>query len=156
MKLKILPAEEKHIPDIIDTWIEFIDYHAAIDPLFKRSEYGHENFGSFVKELIDDESSSVFVAIMDRKVVGYSIVRLSLYPPVFVKQQFGEILDMAVRENYRRFGVGEKLLKVDIDWFKERGIDSVELRVLCENTIGVNFWRKNGFKEHMYKMEKAI
>ena len=37
-------------------------------------------------------------------------------------------------------------------WFVEKKVHSIELQVVPENTIGLNFWRKLGFEIELNQM----
>jgi len=39
--MEIIPARVEHIPEIVEIWKEFIDYHGEFEPVFRRCEEGH-------------------------------------------------------------------------------------------------------------------
>jgi ribosomal protein S18 acetylase RimI-like enzyme len=147
--LDIVTAAESHIPEIVDIWKELMDFHKDIDPFFARSENGHVHFGDHVHELITKDDAQVLVAVYKGSVIGYSIAIIHVYPPIFEKKIAGFISDVAVESQYRRQGIGEKLLLKMLDWFSSKSITRIELRVALKNEIGYKFWKKHGFKEYM-------
>ena len=54
-------------------------------------------------------------------------------------------LGMGVHKDYRRQGVGERLLKRTIDGAKVRGIECVELEVFASNAPAICLYEKLGF-----------
>jgi hypothetical protein len=59
----IMPAAESHIPEIVEIWKEFMDYHSDIDPYFARNEEGHSKFEEWLKELMKSDTALVLVAL---------------------------------------------------------------------------------------------
>ena len=62
----------------------------------------------------------------------------------------GEIIELAVRSDLQKRGIGRKMLLNIISWFEERKIKRIELRVAVKNNIGYNFWKRNGFKDYLH------
>ncbi|MDK2906266.1 MAG: N-acetylglutamate synthase [Petrotoga sp.] len=64
----------------------------------------------------------------------------------------GYLYHLAVDKNYRRNGIGEKLVNLVLSSLKEKGIIKCHLFVYYENEIGKTFWEKTGW----YKREELI
>ncbi len=148
--MEITPATRSHVPEIVEIWKEFMDFHKGVDPFFSRSENGHSNFEKFVESQIKSDDAQVLVALRGGRVVGYSISQISEYPPVFEHEKYGSICDLAVKANCRRKGIGELILSEILQWFESRNMERIELRVAAKNRIGYSFWKKHGFEEHMH------
>jgi len=149
-------ASKSHIPDIVELWKEFIDFHKEIDPFYTRSRDGHVKFGEYVERLLGEDDSLVLVALLGENVVAYSIARVLKHPPVFDAGEFGDIVDLAVTAAHRRKGIGKQMLDSVLDWLKSRGLSRVELRVTPGNDIGYSFWRKHGFKECTHTLLRTL
>lgn len=154
--IEIVKAEAKHVDGIIERWIELMDFHAALDPLYTRAADGHVGFGKYIEEALSKPTSLVLVALDGASVVGYALSMIAKYPPPFAKREYGFISDMAVAPAYRHRSIGTTLTKKTVDWFSRQGIDRVELRVAACNEIGMSFWKLNGFEEHVYVMCRDI
>jgi ribosomal protein S18 acetylase RimI-like enzyme len=148
----ITPASESHIPEIVELWKEFMDFHSAIDPYFARNEEGHSRFEEWVRELMKSDSALVSVALEDDKVIAYSLSQINKRPPLFKKVDYGYIYDLAVKREYRRKGIGERMLGKIVEWFKSREINRIELMVLSENKTAFSFWKKHGFEVFLKRM----
>jgi GNAT superfamily N-acetyltransferase len=61
-----------------------------------------------------------------------------------------------VREPHRRSGVGQMLLHAAEQWSIERGASRIELDVFAENHIGVEFWKRTGFRPLSLTMSKPL
>ncbi len=148
--MEIVRATHSHVPEIVEIWKELMDYHKNIDSFFSRSEDGHVNFEKYVKDLIESNDSLVLVALDEGHVVAFSISRISEYPPVLQREKYGHIWDMAVKSNYRRKGIGGRMLAKIFEWFESQNVDRIELRVAAKNQIGYSFWKKHGFKDYIH------
>jgi ribosomal protein S18 acetylase RimI-like enzyme len=147
--MEIVRATYSHVPEIVDLWKEFMDYGRSVDPLFNRREDGHLNL-KYLKDLIKSDNSLVLVALDKGHVEAYSISQIAEFPPVFQREKYGFISDMAVKSSHRRKGIGSKMLAKIFEWFESRNMDRIELRVLAKNQIGYSFWKKHGFKDYMH------
>ena len=146
--MNVIPATEKHVPDIVELWKEFMDFHKSLDPFYTRTD--DAPFERRVRDLISSEDAQVLVALDNDTVVGYSISQINSYPPVFKESTYGYISDVAVRSKSRRKGIGEQMLAKIYEWFDSRDIHRIELRVVANNAIAYSFWKKQGFKAYVH------
>lgn len=150
--IKVIEAKKIDIPEIVEVWKEFMDFHKERDPFFSRREDGHINFKKFIEESIESDDVQVLVAFEDNKIIGYYRSSISKYPPVFEQSTYGFISDVAVKDGYRRKGIGEKFLMEIKKWFSGKGITRVELYVSSKNEVASSFWKKHGFKAFKHAM----
>lgn len=154
--MEVVPAADSHIPEMVEIWKEFMDFHGDIDPFLERRDDGHEHFEKYLREKIDSDDAAVFAATEDDGVIGFSIVYVSSHPPVLKAERYGFIDSLAVKSTHRRKGVGTAILRRIHEWFDSRDIERIQLNVLPGNEIGNSFWRKNGFRDftHTLCMDK--
>ncbi|MDO5708160.1 MAG: ribosomal protein S18-alanine N-acetyltransferase [Andreesenia angusta] len=57
----------------------------------------------------------------------------------------GQITNIAVREKYRRAGIGKNLLSNLIDLLENRGVKTIVLEVRVKNESAINLYKKFGF-----------
>jgi ribosomal-protein-alanine N-acetyltransferase len=100
------------------------------------------------------------VARIDRETVGYAIGEKN--------KDSGLIISIAVKKEWRRKGIGRKLIEKLLENFKKEGMKIVFLHVREENKEAINFYRALGFKiielvenyysngENAYLMEKTL
>jgi GNAT superfamily N-acetyltransferase len=150
--MRIIKAEESHIPQVTEIWKELVDLHAEIFPFYTRREEGPDNFERYARLSIQSDNSLMLVALEDDRVVAYSISNVAKHPPVYLTETYGLISDMAVKSGHRRKGTGEAMLKEILQWFASRGIDRVELHATPGNTSGYTFWKKHGFADYEHIM----
>ncbi len=150
--IRILKLREEHLPGLIEVWKEFMDFHSDINPHFRRGKTGDVAFRKYLRDIMTSPETVVFVAVDGKKMVGYALLQIRTPPPVYDTATFGLLSDMAVAGEYRRQGIGEKLLKRSLAWFRSKGVTWIELSVITGNEVGGSFWAKHGFKELMRRL----
>jgi len=153
-KIEIREATKADLPDIVELWKSIMDFHRNLDSFFTRSQEGHRNFLNWVTKEMESDTSELFIAETEGKILGYIKIQICDYPPVFEKKKYGMISDAIVNEKYRRKGIGEALFDRAMGWFKENDIERVELRVANINPVAQGFWKKMGFRPYMTTMFK--
>ena len=58
----------------------------------------------------------------------------------------GHIYHLMVKDEYRKNGIGKKLLEEAENGLRKEGIRKIFLIVFKKNEIGNNFWENNGYK----------
>ena len=95
---------------------------------------------AFLLEITKNLLAKYLVAIIDEMVVGYGGIWLIL--------DEGHITNIAVDENYRGLGVGDRLLGGLIGLCSEKGLSAITLEVRKSNEIAKSLYKKYGFKEY--------
>lgn len=150
--LTIRTAQRTDLVDVVQLWKDLMDFHGRIDPLFTRSEDALDKFHDFISKQLDSEEAEVIIADKAGKIIGYSFIEISKYPPVFERDEYGRISDVVVADEHRRCGIGRALFDASMKWFSEQGINRIELRVAYQNNLARGFWEKMGFKPLMMTM----
>lgn len=155
----IREARQADVPQILELWKELMDFHAARDGHFVRAEDGHERYGEFIAECIDDRQACVWVAEEKRagKLVAHCLAMIAEYPPVFVQRRYGMIYDLAVTATHRRRGVGQKLVDKVTAWFAARDIHRIEVQFTTTNEVSNAFWVEQAqFQPYLLRAYKTI
>lgn len=92
---------------------------------------------SIIKDLEKEDTSLYYVIEADDKIVGYAGAWLVL--------DEGQITNVAVRKEYRKFGFGTRLVRALVNGLKERGMKEVFLEVRISNIAAQTVYRKLGF-----------
>jgi len=82
--------------------------------------------------------SDIIVADIGRKVIGYLVLMDS--------GKDAKIMSFAVKKEFRKKGVGSKLMDEAIKRCRERGKGRLLLEVRVSNTSAQEFYKKRGFK----------
>ncbi|OGN87984.1 MAG: hypothetical protein A2158_01230 [Chloroflexi bacterium RBG_13_46_14] len=155
--IKIIEAEEKHIPDITRLWKEFIRFHVDIEPVWIPAEGAEDGQREEqTKPLMASDKGLVLVALDGDEVIGYSISEIKDPPRGSTRTEYGYIHHMAVTEKYRRTGVGEQMFNEILKWFRSKGTDRIELDITSKNYVSSSFWSKLGFEEYVRTLYREI
>ncbi len=144
--IEIIKAEERHIPDICNLWLEFMRYSEDIDPIFALRDGPVPGFEKeYLRPVMQNKNGLVFVALDRKKTVAYSNSQVQEPPSVATRKKWGLIDHLFVTKDYRRRGIGEKMYAAILKWFHARDINRIELQVIVKNEAAVSFWRKHGY-----------
>ena len=103
-----------------------------------------------IGKYLNRNPNNSFVAVLDGKVVGVILCGHD--------GRRGIIQHTCVSPNYRRMGIGHKLVDLAIDALKKEGINKVLLVVFKKNESGNVFWESQGFtlREDLNYRNKAL
>lgn len=91
----------------------------------------------FSMSIADADNQSCFVALFDKKVVGY-IVLLHCF-------EDGELLNIATAPEMRNMGIAKKLMDKMLSFMKEKNVTRILLEVRESNTPAKTLYEKYGF-----------
>ncbi len=158
-ELTVRRARESDIPEVM---------RINVETLPENYWYG------FYKHLLDNWGEAFLVAEIEGKLVGYAMSRVeeqadpvllgltveleeegsflkrivSMLKSLTEPRPVGHLVSIAVREQYRRMGVGSRLLEETIgammDVYKT---DSIYLEVRISNTPAIRLYEKYGFRK---------
>ena len=154
--MEIRKAVVMDIPALVPLWIDFMDYHAELDPAFTRDPAGADNWARYIEEKMKDEVFAVFVAAAEGRLVGYAVAFVQTYPPIWTVKARGFIDELYVDPASRRGGVGRRLLAAAEAWLTERGMAHVELKVDVANVPTRRFWKDMGFAPRVEIMSREL
>jgi GNAT superfamily N-acetyltransferase len=97
-----------------------------------------------IRETISSKDHIAFVALHDRKIVGW----IHAFKALFLGSiSFIEIGGLVVDENCRSKGIGKKLIDRIKEWSLEKGINQVRVRSQVKRKEAHQFYLNNGFVE---------
>ena len=102
------------------------------------------NFDDFwnidiLKDELTSETSQFFCAKYENKIVGFAGIKIVL--------DEADIMNIAVKKDYRRQGIATLLLNHILNICKEKNIKTINLEVNEENFSAISLYQKLGFKE---------
>jgi len=62
-----------------------------------------------------------------------------------IEDNAGEIESIYVGSQYRKYGLGDKLMKSTLSWFKSNAITNIKINVVYANDEAVPFYERYGF-----------
>lgn len=136
MNFQIETAKENHVSAIVALMREFAEYENLLDFLeITEEKLCHALFGEngFVECLI---------ATSEDRVVAYALYFLNFSS---FRGQTGVYLeDIFIKKDFRKYGIGEMMLKQIARAGKESGALRMDFLVLDWNAPAINFYKKHG------------
>ncbi len=142
---------DEDVPEILRLWREMVDATAREEPRLRHlpSPEGEQVWEKYLREnVLENKDCCVFVAEMDGKLIGQIIGVTRDTLPIQESDRFGNVTDTVVDPAVRRSGVAQALFEALKTWFRQRGISSLRLPVLYNNSPAQAFWRKMGCTDH--------
>ena len=131
---------------------EEMKYSETLKPL----EHTKEKYLDYLKTDLTRQWRAIFVAAEDDKIIGmvlgkrYNTISISKY------KKKGYISNLYVDKEYRKKGIGGKLILHTLKWLKKQGVPHITVEVHIKNSAAQNLYRKLGFNDYTIKLTKNI
>jgi GNAT superfamily N-acetyltransferase len=131
--------------------------YAKLDQLLRQHTYTFpavENVGELWLDMFRrtlGRFSVLYVAEYQGEVVGFIVARVKRVPEYLGGVMVGELKDMWVEHKVRRLGIGEKLLRLAIEWCRLQKVYSVEAQILLGNEPIIQLVEYLGLKKELYQ-----
>jgi diamine N-acetyltransferase len=144
-------SEVKDLQDLNDeVFIDNQKYDSDLDMNWAQSEKGKEYF----TDLLNNPNACCFIAEENGKKIGY--IAAGPKTVSYRKSKYIEIENMGVIPEYRSNGIGTLLMKECLKWAKSVGFQKAFVNAYFENTMAVEFYRRNGFSEIDVSLERNL
>lgn len=145
MSATIRTAIKEDHPAIITIGFETQAIHAEAYPTIFRQGVSGIPLEYFTRTLAS-EDATVFVAEVEKQVVGYVFLNVHDTPPYeyLMPRRVTEISDIAVLKAYNSKGIGHQLFAASVEWAKARGATDLELQVWELNKNAITFYERLG------------
>ncbi len=154
--MEIRPATLEDVPGLVDLWIEFMEFHSALDPDHVPSPDAVGNWTAYVTAKLTDENYCIIVAVDQDHLAGHLVAALKEYPPVFTIKKYGFVQEIAVNHRNRRQGVGRRLYDAAEEWLLSAGVSRIQINVDTDNESSRAFWNAVGFGPHTETLIKKF
>jgi len=147
MKFHIREATQKDYKGISEVFEEVDSLHCKALPHIFREPDGSARTEEFISSIISDENATLFIAETNGQIIGLVHVLTKQAPPIpiMVSRRYAVLENLAVREGYRRLGVGTSLLERAHQWALSREVSQIESNVWEFNEEAIAFYRKQGY-----------
>lgn len=99
--------------------------------------------------LINNENVVLLAYYSEEEIIGYILIRR-------VEKKVCLLDGLYVLEQYRNQGIANKLLNAALEKCKEFNVKYVDIKVMTNNEIAMNIYKKLNFKEYELKLRKEI
>ena len=109
----------------------------------------------FFQEIFESGNQDILVAEEEGTVIGFSHVMILKQKEVAClrPQTVVYIQDLDVMESERSRGIGTLLMNASKEDGNKYGADFIRTQVFPQNTAGIRFYERNGFREMMKTIE---
>jgi ribosomal protein S18 acetylase RimI-like enzyme len=118
--------------------------------IFYKQDSNIELATKFIQARLDNNESIIFVAFIkeDEKLIPIGFTQLyPLYSSVSAMKNW-ILNDLYVEQSHRKKGIGEKLIKVAMNFAKENNAKIVQLETMKDNYTAQKLYETIGFKKH--------
>lgn len=116
---------------------------------------GHINYYD-IPALIRASQSVIMMAFDGDKPVGCGSGRIMESAGHLHESHYGHVGFMYVSEEYRGRGISGIIINSLLEWFREKGLREVRLRVYEVNSPAIKSYTKIGFMEHQKEMRLEL
>ena len=151
-------ALDTDAPRIGELWEEMVSYHEQFDEsTFRAAENGAEMYQRRLLDRFGDPHSRVLVAEESGDIAAYASAMIAdITTEMFQPLRCGLLMDIYVREPYRRRGLGRALVERLCLWFRDQNVPHFEWRVSAKNQAALRFWEAIGGEPTMLRMRANV
>jgi ribosomal protein S18 acetylase RimI-like enzyme len=153
MDITIRFAEEEDLDALVELWVDFMGNGFDILSNLKITPENIKRWKSLAHMYILQKM--IKVAAANGRVVAYILMNYGI-PPLDTIYRCANILDLYVKKEYRKRGIGTLLLKDGMDYLKEQGFQLVALNVLTENFEALSLYEREGFHKVFYTLKRYL
>ncbi len=145
MMIEIRPLRSQDsLSDLINLSRAFFAEYEQHDPEFFGIDTLPDNdIIRYFTRWLDDAAGQTFVAICDKRMVGYITVYVQDQPAFWQVKQIGHISGLMVDAAHRRQGIAERLLAEAQSFFRQQGVDYFTVFTAVANQPALQFYKKS-------------
>lgn len=130
MKFKIIKWEDRFAKAYIDLSIEWLEKYVSVEP-------GDLEIIEHPYEAVLNNGGMIWFALLDNTPIGTVTMIKS--------NDSYEVAKLAVTEKYKKLGIGERLMKVAIEFARENSTKKIYLFTNHNLIPAINLYKKCGF-----------
>lgn len=154
MEIEIKKADITHLADIQNLnnqlfELEYNNFDSALKVGWTYEKNGEKYFNNMLNNEI------VYIALDKDKIVGYLAGSINIQGS-YVTKSLAEIDNMFVLEEYRKYGIGTKLINEFKDYCSKNKIEELKVTASDKNKNAIKFYKKNGFDEFEITLKQKV
>ena len=127
MSVIVRTAGRRDLDAIHALWRELREEQAKADPRLALARESYAQAREHREVILADPRTRLLVAAEGGDVLGYLHAQVDQLDPVYALARVGTLVDVVVRPDQRRQGIGTRLLEACREWLRSLGLE--ELRV---------------------------
>lgn len=154
MEISIKKADSTYLKDIQDLnnqlfELEYNNFDSALKVGWTFEKDGEKYFNNMLNNEI------IYIALDKDKVIGYLAGSINIQGS-YVTKSLAEIDNMFVLEQYRKYGIGTKLINAFKDYCSQNKIEELKVTASAKNKNAIGVYMKNGFNEFEITLKQKI
>ena len=154
MDIEIKKADSTYLKDIqnLNNQLFELEYN-NFDSALKVGWTFEEKGTSYFKDMLENEI--VYIALDKDNVVGYLAGSINIQGS-YVTKSLAEVDNMFVLEEYRKYGIGTKLIGKFKEYCLQNKIEELKVTASAKNINAISFYKKNGFNEFETTLKQEV
>lgn len=154
MDIEIKKADITHLTDIqeLNNKLFELEYN-NFDPALKVGWTFEKNGIDYFKDMLNNEI--VYIALYKDKIIGYLAGSINVQGS-YVTKSLAEVDNMFILEEYRKYGVGSRLINEFKKYCISNNIEELKVTASAKNINAIEFYKKNGLKEFEITLKQRI
>lgn len=156
MEIKIRKADINDLEGLKELFLGIHKHHMLIDETYASEEDFAQKVEGKVLKALDKDEHMIFIAIDEenKNYVGFGFFQI--VQKTTSNNKYGYINKAYLKSEYRGKGIFKQIYEKGMEWFKENGIEYIELTCNSRNVEGQRTWGGLGFEEVKKVMRKKI
>jgi ribosomal protein S18 acetylase RimI-like enzyme len=145
-------------PNLRECIVELQEFERRIEPALPVGTAMADAYLAYILERCNEYYGKVFVAEVDRRVVGFVCVWARVRPtePDEPPTEYAYISDLVVLAPFRQCGLGRALLERAEGYAREQKAAMIRIGVLAQNVIAKQLYLDVGFTERRIELSKGL
>jgi ribosomal protein S18 acetylase RimI-like enzyme len=112
-----------------------------------------KSYRRLIEQTLSEEPEGLLIADADNVVAGWAAVRQRDKHPISGLKH-GHIFHLSVAREFRRQGIGERLLREAEAYLRSRGCDSVHLSMPVDDDAMAELFKRSGYQLFAWELQR--
>ncbi|MFQ5514166.1 MAG: GNAT family N-acetyltransferase [Myxococcota bacterium] len=144
MNIIVRRAGRRDLEKLHALWRALRELEGKVDPRLELSKDGAEVTRHHREVILSDPRTGLFVAERGAELVGYLHMQIESGDPIYDPARYGRVVDLFVREDLRRQGIGSRLLAYGREWLASHGLAVYQVTIPVQLPDGQRFFERQG------------
>lgn len=154
MNIEIKRADISNLEDIQELNHQLFELEFNnFDPYLKVGWTFEKEGKDYFTDMLNNEI--VYIALTENKIVGYLAGSVNIQNS-YVTKSLAEVDNMFILENYRKYGIGSKLMNEFKQYCIKNSIEELKVTASAKNSNAIKFYKKNGFNEFEITLKQDL
>ena len=149
-RIEDLDSSIKHL------WMCLAQEMFEIESITIPSEANSNLWLNFVRDGLLKRRNILITAKVGERIVGYALLTLPRKGTFEVQETFGVVSELYVLPDFRKRGIGKKLLEECLGRIKAEGFKSARISALLGDKDAIQLYKKIGFRVFMHNLTKKL